>query len=104
MASAPGVPLALPRCALFSAIAFRSDFRFSPTIGGVVLRGGVATGGVFRAFAASLMLACDIRDSAGSFAPILETGDGYIKLIDLFVCFGQSLLKLLSIEGRPLDS
>ena len=35
-----------------SSVAFLSDFRFSAWGGGVVLRGGVATGGVFKAAAA----------------------------------------------------
>jgi len=35
-----------------SSVAFLSDFRFSAWAGGVVLRSGVATGGVFKAAAA----------------------------------------------------
>src|SRR6187402_2478124 len=49
IASAPTVPVALAYRAL-SSVAFLSDFLFSPAGGGVVLRGGVATGGVFKAF------------------------------------------------------
>jgi hypothetical protein len=54
-------------------MAFLSDFRFSPTAGGVVLRGGVATGGLFKAFAAILILESDTREpKASSFAPMMK--------------------------------
>lgn len=56
--SAPGVPLARPRFVLFSATAFLSGLRFSP-MGGVTLRGGVATGGMFSYLVVILAVECD---------------------------------------------
>ena len=53
--STNSAPVVLSPRATFSSFDFLSDFRFSVAGGGVVERGGVATGGVFRAFEAFLM-------------------------------------------------
>ena len=57
--SAP-VPLLLR--ATFSSLDFLSDFRFSVAGGGVIERGGVATGGVFKEFEAFAICACEIAE------------------------------------------
>ena len=51
-ASAFKAPTALSLRAPFCSVAFLSDFLFSAPGGGVAVRGGVATGGVFKEFAA----------------------------------------------------
>ncbi len=56
IASAPEATIALSVRAP-SSVAFLSDFLFSACGGGVVLRGGVATGGVFKVFAAFVICA-----------------------------------------------
>jgi hypothetical protein len=73
MASAAGVPLALPTLAPFASSALLSDFLLSVApSGGVEVRGGVATGGVFSAFAAFVMAALVIIELyASSLAPMM---------------------------------
>lgn len=61
MASAFGVALLLR--AMFSSTVFLSDFLFSPAGGGVALRGGVATGGVFKACAVLVICAWEMVEA-----------------------------------------
>jgi len=53
--SIESAPVALSPLVRFSSLGLRSDFRFSVAGGGVVERGGVATGGALSAFEAFAM-------------------------------------------------
>ena len=76
MASADGVPFALslsPREIVASCALLSDLLRSVAPSGGVEVRGGVATGGVFRAFAAFVTEALAIIALyASSLAPILK--------------------------------
>jgi hypothetical protein len=75
MDSAVGVPVARsPRDILLSSVLL-SDFLFSVAGGGVEVRGGVATGGVFKAFAAFVICAWEmVEPYVSSLAPIMTDG------------------------------
>jgi len=71
-ASAFKAPAALSLRAPFCSIAFLSDFLFSAPGGGVTVRGGVATGGVFKEFAA--LAGCPWRELNSSLVAMLVDG------------------------------
>ena len=60
--SIESTPVPLSLRATFSSLDLLSDFRFSVTGGGVIERGGVATGGAFKDFEAFLMCACEMAE------------------------------------------
>jgi len=72
MDSAPGVPVARsPREMLVSRVLL-SDFLLSAPGGGVPVRGGVATGGVFKAFPLLIIDAWEMAEPyTSSLAPIM---------------------------------
>jgi hypothetical protein len=60
--STESAPVPLLLLATFSSLDFISDFRFSVAGGGVIERGGVATGGVFKEFEAFVMCAYEMAE------------------------------------------